>query len=61
MSVKARMKVQTINAQPSVVAVTLAAVYSSDPEDPNFSYSSATPSASLSMTITNPAAFEQFG
>jgi len=36
------------------------AVYSSDPASENYSWSTATPGANLSMTVTNPAAFEQF-
>lgn len=60
MAVKARMKVQSITAQPTYVSVGLAAVYSSDPDDPNYSFSQATPAASLSMTITNPDAFAEF-
>ena len=40
--------------------VTLRAVYSPDPRDENFGWSEATPCGSLSMTITNPAAFGQF-
>lgn len=38
----------------------LQAVYSPDPADPNYSYSKATPSASLRMFVTNPAAAEFF-
>lgn len=60
MAVKARMKVSSITAQPTYVNVVLGAVYSSDPEDPNYSYAQATPSAQLSLNITNPGAFEQF-
>lgn len=37
--------------------IILKAVYTDDPDDPNFSYSQATPSAELTMMITNPEAF----
>ena len=40
--------------------VTLSAVYSSDPESENWSYSQATPSANLTMFINNHAAFGFF-
>lgn len=40
--------------------ITLNAVYSPDPADPNYSYSKATPSADLSMYVTNPVAAEFF-
>lgn len=40
--------------------VTFMAVYSSDPAQENYSFSQATPSASLSMYISNPAAFGSF-
>ena len=36
------------------------AVYSADPNDPNYSFSNATPQAELRFTITNPAAFGVF-
>lgn len=39
--------------------IKLAAVYSSDPADPNFSYSQATPSASFELYINNPDAIGQ--
>ena len=42
---------RTVNFQP---------VYSSDPDSPNYSFSKATPSGFLSLTITNPDAFDQF-
>lgn len=40
--------------------VVLEAVYSDDPEDPNFTYSEATPQGSLTLTITNKDAFGFF-
>lgn len=36
------------------------AVYSPDPNAPNYSFSQATPNATLRMTITNPDAFKFF-
>ena len=61
MAVAARMRVSTNESIGTEThKVTLSAVYSSDPEDPNYSYSKWTPSATLTMYITNPAAFEQF-
>lgn len=44
----------------SAVEVTFNAVYSSDPKDPNYSYSQATPSGEIKLQITNPAAYEAF-
>ena len=40
--------------------VTLYQVYSSDPERENYSWSKATPSGTVTMNITNPAAFGWF-
>lgn len=40
--------------------VTLEAVYSEDPEDPNYSYSEATPNATFTMTINNRDAIGYF-
>lgn len=40
--------------------VTLSAVYSSDPGSENYSYSQATPNATLQMYISNPDAFDFF-
>jgi hypothetical protein len=40
--------------------VTLGAVYSSDPNSENYSYSQATPNASLTMGISNAEAFDFF-
>lgn len=40
--------------------VSLVPVYSSDPTSPNYSWSKWTPSGSMSLTITNPTAFDQF-
>jgi hypothetical protein len=40
--------------------VKLKAVYSNNPDSPNYSFSKATPSADLSMFISNPEAFAYF-
>jgi hypothetical protein len=41
-------------------SVSFMAVYSPDPTSENYAWSQATPSGSLSMTITNPGAFGHF-
>lgn len=58
--VTAKFKVQNVNDFGSYRQVALAPVYSSDKESPNYSWSQATPSGKLEMTITNPGAYEQF-
>lgn len=40
--------------------VKLGPVYGTDADDPNASWSKYTPSGEISMTITNPAAVDQF-
>lgn len=40
--------------------VRLRPVYASGPDDPNASWSRHTPSGSVDLMITNPAAFQQF-
>lgn len=40
--------------------VELTPVYSSDKSSPNYSWSQATPSGKLEMTITNPGAYDKF-
>lgn len=40
--------------------IRLTAVYSPDPNSPNYSWSKMTPCGEIAMTITNPAAFQQF-
>lgn len=40
--------------------ISFMAVYSSDPTSENYSWSKATPCASLSMTIDNPGAWGRF-
>jgi hypothetical protein len=69
MAVKARMRVigreernWSSSGKKGVdgVKVTLQPVYDSDPASPNHSFSRATPSGQVELTITNPAAFDQF-
>lgn len=58
--VTAKFKVNQVNDFGSYRQVHLAPVYSNDKSSANYSWSQATPSGKLEMTITNPAAFEQF-
>lgn len=58
--VTARFKVGNVNDFGQYRQVVLSPVYSSDKESPNYSWSQYTPSGKLEMTITNPAAYEQF-
>lgn len=58
--VKARMVCSNINDFGGHREVFFDAVYSADKASPNYSFSEATPQASLRMVITNRAAFEQF-
>lgn len=58
--VTAKFKVSQVNDYGNYRQVHLAPVYSSDKTSPNYSWSSATPSGKLEMTITNPGAYEQF-
>lgn len=60
MSVQARMICSNINDFGGHREVFFNAVYSADKASPNYSFSEATPQASLRMVITNRAAFEQF-
>lgn len=66
MTVRARLKVGSIlenkDGEGKVMSkqITFGAVYSADPASPNYSFSQATPNAQLTMTITNPAAYETF-
>ena len=60
MSVVARLLVREVEDFGTHQVVKAGAVYSSDPTDPNYSFSQATPHAELTMTITNPAAFGAF-
>lgn len=58
--VTAKFKVSQVNDYGTYRQVHLGPVYSSDKSSPNYSWSMATPSGKLEMTITNPAAYEQF-
>lgn len=61
MTVIARLRCHAIKDHgPHGKMVYLSPVYSSDPADPNYSYSKATPSGEVYLNITNPAAYEQF-
>lgn len=58
--VTAKFKVNQVNDYGTHRQVHLSPVYSSDKSSPNYSWSQATPSGKLEMTITNPGAYEQF-
>lgn len=60
MTVSARMKCNEIKINEYGHTVKLNAVYSSDKESPNYSFSQATPNAEFTLLITNPGAYEQF-
>lgn len=70
MAVQAWMKVDAIeehfykqagnSVQTSSKQVKLSAVYSNDPTSPNYSFSQATPTANVTMFISNPDAFAFF-
>lgn len=55
--IRAKLKCLSAHRFESSEAVELTAVYSPDPESPNYSWSQATPSGSVKLTITNPDAF----
>ena len=58
--VRAKFTVISIEEFVGCRVVKLAAVYSSDSKSPNYTWSKATPTGKLEMTITNPAAYTQF-
>lgn len=58
--VTAKFKVTQVNDYGGYRQVHLSPVYSSDKSSPNYSWSMATPSGKLEMTISNPGAYEQF-
>ena len=65
MSIAARLKCYSVteHRHNDVVLnknVKLSPVYDSDPASPNYSFSQATPAGDVALTITNPAAFDQF-
>jgi hypothetical protein len=51
---QAKLKVAKVERVNGWDQITLYPVYSPDPADPNYSYSQATPSGQLSLTISNP-------
>lgn len=56
-----RAKFKVVSKDPCETgAVTFAPVYSSDPKHENKSFWDATPSGTIQMWISNPAAFSQF-
>lgn len=58
--VTAKFKVTQVNDFGQYRQVFLSPVYSPDKTSPNYSWSQYTPSGKMEMTITNPAAYEQF-
>ena len=60
MSIVAKMLAVSVTKTETSQSVSLQAVYSSDPASENYSWSQATPGGGASLTITNPAAFDQF-
>lgn len=60
MTVSAMFAVEHVQDFGTHRQVKLRAVYSSDKSSPNYSWSQATPCGEISLTITNPAAYEQF-
>lgn len=60
MTVTAMFSVESVQDFGTHRQVKLRAVYSPDKSSPNYSWSQATPCGEMSMTITNPAAYQQF-
>ena len=65
MTIAARLKCYSVtdyNPGGGVLSksVKLSPLYDPDPASPNYSFSQATPSGDVSLTITNPKAFDQF-
>jgi len=58
--VKARMRCTSVTDFGNCKNVRLDAVYSDDPNDPNYTFSQASPSGSFELSISNPAAFAAF-
>lgn len=56
MIIKAKVNVGVVHKTTYSENVEMAPVYSSDKEDPNFSYSQATPSGKIELCITNEGA-----
>lgn len=60
MIIRARMKCTKKICYEGLQEITLGAVYSEDKTSPNYSFSQATPSANMTMSVTNPSAYNQF-
>jgi hypothetical protein len=66
MAVKAKMRCGYIQESRNEAGeltgktVHLGAVYSDDPSHENFEWSKATPAGTIQLSITNPAAYDQF-
>lgn len=58
--IQAKVKCISVSRYEACESVLLSPVYSSDKSSPNYSWSQATPSGEVKLTITNPAAFGQF-
>lgn len=50
----------SVNGEVSQQQVMFSAIYSSSDDDPNRTFSQATPNMKIEMTVTNPAAFGAF-
>jgi hypothetical protein len=60
MVIKARLICESILKTEYAEIVKLRAVYSDDKKSPNYSFSQATPSAEMTMTVSNQAAWGAF-
>lgn len=67
MNIVAKMRCHSVeeqfygpNSEKSGENITLGAVHSEDPKSENYSFSQATPNASVTMCISNPSAFGAF-
>jgi hypothetical protein len=58
--VRCKLRCNSVVAESGIRKVTLNPVYDSNPASPNFRWSDATPSGEITLTITNPSAFNQF-
>lgn len=57
---RAKMQCQSVTDFGTTEQVTLTAVYSSDPSNPNSTWSKFTPAATVAITISNPEARGHF-
>lgn len=60
MNIRAKFQCSSVENYGSQEKVNFHAVYSPDPEDPNYTWSKASPQGSFSITISNPAARGKF-